>query len=64
MGRAFGFIEKITNSTWYALVVFVIIMPTCGALVAIGSYWQGAVGIVGIACQVPWFLDRIGAWKD
>ena len=54
-------IEMTETSTVYALFVFVIIMPTCGALITIGSFW---CGVVGIACQVPWFLARICAWKD
>ena len=53
--------KRKTNSTWFALLVFAVAMPINGALVHRGD---SILGILLILSQLPWFLNRIGAWKD
>ena len=53
--------KRITNSTWFALLVFAVAMPINGALLHRGD---SILGILLILSQLPWFLNRTGAWKD
>lgn len=55
-----NFFKRITNSTWFALLVFAVAMPINGALVHRGD---SILGILLILSQLPWFLNRIGAGR-
>ena len=52
-------IDRIVNSTWYALFVFIVAQPINGVLIERGNYMLGSLLMLA---QVPWFLRRIGAW--
>ena len=52
-------IDRIVESTWYALLVFLVVQPFNGVLILHGNYMLGALLMLA---HVPWFLRRLGAW--
>ena len=52
-------IDRIVESTWYALLVFLVFQPLNGVLIERGNYMLGALLMLA---HVPWFLRRLGAW--
>ncbi len=47
---------EFTESTWYKVTIFTLIMPCNGIIFANTSVWLGSLLILG---QVPWFLDKV-----
>ena len=52
-------IDRIVESTWYALLVFLVVQPLNGVLIQRGDYMLGSLLMLA---HVPWFLRRLGAW--